>query len=358
MMLILLTLIFTLQFNICAEETGKPLIYIEAEAPDENGVFDLVVSIENFHFVGYQIAVKYDSAAVSPVSDSGDVATKFMEFATEKEHNGIASVGEKLNAESGYFTFTQYCAPGISSDYTKERMMYFVEKTEMYRFRFKNISDGNYGFDIASAFDGDVYDSNFPDGVLVTSFVEERPVIDVVIRYEDTIKSSSSSYYAYAEMYPTNFTKEQRLAGTVYVVNGDYAAAVNGVLFAIDSANKSVVPYEKDGVQYYPLRFVCESLGYTIGWNEFTECVTVTAPDGFVKEIDTNTEERCEIVHDRTMVTGELLTEVVKARIYTYDDGESIVYTGIPEWTPEREAEKDALDAMRYVLLPFFRMFI
>ena len=125
----------------------------------------------------------------------------------------------------------------------------------------------------------------------------------------------------------------------------------------MDSANKSVVPYEKDEVRYLPLRFICESLGYLVGWNEFTECVTITDPEGFVKELDTKTEERCEIVHDRTMVTAELLTELVEARIFT-TDSETVVYTGIPEWTPDRTAEKEALDAMRYVMLPFFRMFI
>ena len=179
----------------------------------------------------------------------------------------------------------------------------------------------------------------------------------ISIKYGEKADSAETPYYLYSELYPKNFTKEQRLAGTVYVTNGDYAAAVNGVLFAIDPANRSVVPYEKDGEQYLPLRFICESLGFTVGWEEATECVTITAKDGKSVMLDTKTSDGTEVVLDRTMVTPGLIEKLTGARVFS-SGGEFVVYTGVPEWTPEREAEKEALNAMRYVMLPFFRMFI
>ncbi len=358
--LILLTLIFTLQLNIFAEETDKPLIYIEAEAPDENGVFDLVVSMEKAHFIVYELGIKYDKTAVVPVCEDGTDAAEFDEFAFENKLNGVSYIGCELDAEKGMFLFTGFVNPGSKGENLRDKMIYIDEKTELYRFTFKVLENKDYGFDIASIYNGDVYSEFFKDGAVILSSLdnEKRYVADIIIKYGGKTADAETPYYLYSELYPANFTKEQRLAGTVYVTNGDYAAAVNGVLFAIDPANKSVVPYEKDGVQYLPLRFICESLGFTVGWEEATECVTITAKDGKSIVLDTKTSDGTEVVLDRTMVAPELLEKLTGARVYATDSDEYIVYTGIPEWTPEREAEKEALNAMRYVMLPFFRMFI
>lgn len=359
-MLILLTLIFTLQLNIFAEETGKPLIYIEAEAPDENGVFDLVVSMEDAHFIVYELGIKYDKTAVMPVGDDAKAAESFDEFALEKRQNGVSYIGCELDTKKGMFLFTGFVNPGSNGENLRDKMIYIDEKTELYRFTFKVLENKNYGFDIASIYNGDVYGEFFKEGAVIMSSLdnEKRYVADVVIKNGGNTVNAESAYYLYSELYPANFTKEQRLAGTVYVVNGDYAAAVNGVLFAIDPANKSVVPYEKDGEQYLPLRFICESLGFTVDWDDATEQVNITAKDGKSFVLDTKTSDGTEVVLDRTMVTPGLLEKLTGARVYATGSGEYIVYTGIPEWTPEREAEKEALNAMRYVMLPFFRMFI
>ena len=358
--LVLLTLIFALQFNICAEETGKPLITIEAEAPDENGIFDLVVSMENAHFIVYELGIKYDKTAVVPVREDGTAAESFDEFALENSLKGVSYIGCELDNEKGMFLFTGYVNPGSKGENLKDKMIYIDDKTELYRFSFKVLEDEDYGFDIASIYNGDVYSEFFKDGAIILSSLddEKRYVADIVVKYGDKTAETETPYYQYSELYPNNFTKEQRLAGTVYVVTGDYAAAVDGVLFAIDSANKSVVPYEKDGKYYLPLRFICESLGYTVGWDEDTEQVAVTDENGNTLVLDTKNSDGTEVVFDRTMVVPELIEKLTGARVYATEADEFIVYTGIPEWTPDRDAEKDALDAMRYVMLPFFRMFI
>jgi hypothetical protein len=99
-------------------------------------------------------------------------------------------------------------------------------------------------------------------------------------------------------------------------------------------------------------------LGYTVGWDEDTEQVAVTDENGNTLVLDTKNSDGTEVVFDRTMVVPELIEKLTGARVYATEADEFIVYTGIPEWTPDRDAEKDALDAMRYVMLPFFRMFI
>lgn len=359
-MLVLLTLVFAFQININAEEMGRPLISIEATEPDENGVFDLVVSLEKGHFIVYELAIKFDGTAVTPVNNKGEATDSFGAFGEENRIEGVSYVGCKLDMENCLFLFTGYVVPGAKGDIFRNKMIYLEDKTELYRFSFKVKESGkDFGFDIASAFNGELYDPFFPDGaVLLSGLAEEkRYVSDVVIRYGDKVKTFETPYYTYNELYPKNFTKEQRLAGTVYLVENDYAAAVDGVLFAVDPANKRVVPFKQDGEMYLPLRFVCESLGYTVGWDEATETVIITDAVGEVKTVDTKSSEGVELVNDRTMVTSGLLQSIIKARVYEANN-EAVVYTGIPEWTPDRQAEKEAIEAMRYVLMPFFRMFV
>ncbi len=360
MIMVLLTLVFSLQFSVFAEEEKTPLITIEAEKPDENGIFDLVVSMEDAHFLVYELAIKFDKTAVVPVDTEGNPAEGFDDFAEENVIKGISYIGTEYDAEKGLFLFTGYVTPGSTGDNFADKMVYFDEKTELYRFTFKVLEEKDYGFDIASFFNGDVYHEFFEDGAIISSSLddEKRYVADIVIKYADVSKETKTAYYFYSELYPNNYTKEQRLSGTVYVVNDDYAAAVNGVLCAIDPANKSVVPYQKDAEQYLPLRFICESLGYTVSWDEATEQVTITGKNGNNTLLDTKASEGVQVVHDRTMVSVGLLEKLIDARVYDAETGEFVIYTSIVEWTPEREAEQQALDAMRYVLLPFFRMFV
>ena len=117
----------------------------------------------------------------------------------------------------------------------------------------------------------------------------------------------------------------------------------------------------------YPLRFVCESLKCSVTWEESTGTASVTRPDGTVQtvrvsgntaESDAMTaEDTLCVENDRILASEALLAKLSGSR--TFDAGAGTVfYTGIPEWTPDRDAEKGALEAMQYVLMPFFRMFL
>ena len=361
--------------GVCAagSEPKDPLILVEVASPDENGYFDVTVSAENLEFLVSEIALRYDTKTVCPVDADGEPAKAFSDFAKAASFDGVSRIGEKADTEKGYFLFTLFAAPGTKSDYVWDTMVHFGEKTELYRFRFKKIADGESGFAVASAYDGGVYDPFFPDGAVITSAKEKRPVSDLAIRVlsadGSTVseKTQKTVYYYYSELYPKNFTKEQRLAGTVYLVKNDYAAAVDGALTAVDPANRAVRPIEKDGKMLYPLRFVCESLKCSVAWEESTGTASVTRPDGTVQtvRVSGNTAESDAMTADDTLCVENdriLASEALLAKLSgsrTFDAGTGTVfYTGIPEWTPERDAEKGALEAMQYVLMPFFRMFL
>jgi len=57
---------------------------------------------------------------------------------------------------------------------------------------------------------------------------------------------------------------------------GKNAAKVNGANIPIDVANTKVVPEIINGRTMLPLRFVAESLGATVGWEQSTQTITIT----------------------------------------------------------------------------------
>ncbi len=367
--LLFLALMLCLSGVAFAAESDSPMVYAEVGAVDENGFFDLVVSAENLDFLVSEFAFRYNKDAVIPVhAENGEPTSEFIAFSSAVSYDGLQRIGQKLNSEKGYFLFTMFASPGSSGDNIRNNMMHFEEKSTLYTFRFKKIADGDMGFCIASAFDGGVYDEMFPDGAVVTSAVSKRHVTGITVKYGETEKKTESVYYYYSELYPTNFTKDERLDGTVYLVMKDYASAVDGALCAIDADNHEVTPFEENGKKYFPLRFVCESFGAEVGWNESDQTVRVAFADGRTASLDTASglvyidgeqiaQSPMPIVHGRTMVTEEVLCAITGARVYDVGTG-TVFYTGIPEWTPERDAEKEALSAMQYVLMPFFRMFL
>jgi hypothetical protein len=70
----------------------------------------------------------------------------------------------------------------------------------------------------------------------------------------------------------------ERLAGTVILQNGNYAAVIGGYLAPVDSDNKSVTPYVNgDGRSMVPLRFISEALGATVGWDGAKQQIAISS---------------------------------------------------------------------------------
>jgi hypothetical protein len=63
---------------------------------------------------------------------------------------------------------------------------------------------------------------------------------------------------------------------TIELWIGWSAARVNGVDIPIDAANANVVPEIISSRTMLPLRFVTESLGATVGWEQSTQTITIT----------------------------------------------------------------------------------
>lgn len=349
-------LLFVIVFAVST--AGQSTAYFEASEPDESGVFTLTFSLEDVRTLAFEFAVRYDKTAVMPVNAKGEEAAAFEGFSEAQTYDTLMFIGEELNKEAGYFVFTGFANPGAKeSAHFADKCFVAAEKTPVYTFSFRKISDADPAFSIASAFDGGVYHEAFPEGALVSAVGNTLIPTEVKTTYNGNTATSMSQTVYYEQTHPRNYTKEQRLKNTVYLAVNDYASAVDGVLKAIDPANRDVRPYEKDGTRYYPFRFVAENLGYTVGWDEETQNATFAKGDNSGYVPTANGDPNVEVVHDRTMVTAEVLWETLGVSVYT-GDGYSVVYDSLVAWDETRDAEKEALSAMQYVLMPFFRMFI
>lgn len=57
---------------------------------------------------------------------------------------------------------------------------------------------------------------------------------------------------------------------TIVMTVGKTEALVNGIPLITDAA-----PFQKNGTVYIPLRFLAENLGFTVGWREETQTITI-----------------------------------------------------------------------------------
>ena len=169
--------------------------------------------------------------------------------------------------------------------------------------------------------------------------------------------------YAAEEM-----TKKERLENTLYLQSNNYASAKDGVLTVIDAEDKSVTPKILDGVFYVPLRFVLESFGIEVGWDDSVKSVTasgggkniiisVNDDTASLGEVSVKLDYDCYIDNSKTYLALEDVSKIIKCSTYRYGANRSAVIAVGEEWNSDRDAEKQAHSAMEFAISPFFKMF-
>lgn len=164
-------------------------------------------------------------------------------------------------------------------------------------------------------------------------------------------------------------TKGQRLEKTVYLQNLNYAAACDGVLTVINPNDKTITPLYNESKFYIPLRFVLEYYGVAVSWEHETKTVIMKAGEREYRLLTNDStmsygentkqlENPCFIVRGTTFIAFDDIDEIITCKTYYFDEYKSGVVIAGEEWNPERQAEKDALDAMEFAVSPFFKMFV
>ena len=165
-----------------------------------------------------------------------------------------------------------------------------------------------------------------------------------------------------------SMTKQTRLEKTLYLQSNNYASAKDGVLTVIDREDKTVTPKIVDGVFYVPLRYVMESFGITVGWNDSVKSVVVSGGNKnlflsvnddtvTLENISVSLEHDCFIDNSRTYIALSDVSKLIKCHTHYYQSNKAAVITVGEEWDESRDAEKQAHSAMEFAVSPFFKMF-
>ena len=123
-------------------------------------------------------------------------------------------------------------------------------------------------------------------------------------------------------------TKQERLKGTIYLQNLNYAAACDGVLTIINPNDKTITPLFKENEFYVPLRFVLEHYGVKVSWEHETKTVIMMAGEkeyrlstkDSVMSIGENTKQLpnpCFIINGTTYVDFDDIARIINCKIYS-----------------------------------------
>lgn len=191
----------------------------------------------------------------------------------------------------------------------------------------------------------------------------------LVVAQDSAPGEDAGSLVVFADEEETKEPEELTLrrAGTIFLQIGNYAAVTEGKLTWIDLDNKGVLPYIKEDRTMVPLRFLTESLGATVGYNDQTRGITVTLNDtvmeltvgektyllnGEVYEMDC----AAEIMENRTFVPVRFVSEALGKAVKWLDAERMVVITD-PQapWNEAGSAEQAVLAEVRLNLSPLGR---
>jgi len=169
---------------------------------------------------------------------------------------------------------------------------------------------------------------------------------------------------------PAVLTKEQRNAGTVGLQIGNYAAVKEGGLTWIDRDNKNVVPYIKNRRTMVPLRYISESLGADVFWDNDTRTATVKKGDKviqvpigadhyLVNGVKYTQDAPAEIVERRTFVPIRCIAEALACDVEWENTNRLVIIAPIAApWDLNGETEQIVMNDWLLVMSPLLRDFV
>jgi|GEM_PF-6248738 len=238
----------------------------QVSEPDAQGVVTATLVIKNANFMVVNGMVSYNPAVLQPIQADGTAATSFAEFRTFPTagySRCFTEFGCSLDTTAGIISFTNFMMPGTPSydglPVGNDLLQADANGIAVYRFSFKVLGTGLYGFGLAYDEDGKggfILSDGDPEYLsLVFKVIEPNmhPVIEepVDVLPGDEIPENDAQNLAL------------RANNTVILLIGYANAAANGVILPVDPADASIAPYIKAGADrtMVPVRFIAESLG-------------------------------------------------------------------------------------------------
>jgi len=375
-----LILVLCLAFSFCAmaEETAdKAKVVFQVSEVDENGNFNVDLTIYNSTFKGFLGTLVYDKAVVAPAGET------FEEFASipAKAYDGEEEVADWLVGKSSkvsegkidlvYVLNTKAKYPN-SIVSAKFQALASENGLTVASMKFKKLADGKPAFNVEksniSANGFSLVNSNGLVSCDVHINVPESMGESVVISIDGTVKTVASDE-SEADEETMRKRVQRRSNGTLFLQVGNYATVSDSLLKWIDKDNKAVMPYIKDNRTYVPLRFIAEELNSKVSYNGDTREVTIeTAKTILIFKIGSTeytddglkktTDAAPEIVNNRTFVPIRVVSEALNRSVEWLGTDKMVVITAKDyPWDNENKVEKDLLNEIKLMISPMLRDF-
>ena len=356
-----------------AEDAGTAeVVFSATEKADD--IIELDLMVKNATFRGMQLAVRYDKSVITPVKQSGEAAVDFADFSERTEESiPFSTVGLLLEAEKGLFGLTVFIMPGAQDENINSLGEYIADESgvNLFKFRFKRISEGSPAFEIAFEDAEKPYQNALKEGFIISN-AAGKPGTTVSFAYDEkepqqtTITAPKPSVTDPAEAEP-EYTSEDRKKDVIMLQIGRNLAIAYNKKVAIDPDNDQVVPYITNDRTLVPIRFVAETLGAEVLWEEGWDGCIIKKGETEIKltfgsaEFAVNGEKvefdaPIELTQDRTMVPIRFVSEQLGCDVYWNDLNKAVVISPADNpWNEDRETEIIALNEMLVTLLPIMQ---
>lgn len=332
-----------------------PKVSLEVSEADSFGNITAYLKVHNTTFQGIEAVISYNPEYVMLNEDSvkqnfGQNATSSQKLMTLVE--GICDTEKGLITVAGITNINQPVPNElVSEDY---KISAGSEGVTVATITFSKIKDGNNGikFAVTDDFDGVILAENGK----TLSFTAEIKNNDEVITYKVSGNDKSELE-----------KRQERLKDTIIFQIGNYAVSKEGTLCHIDTTNKKVYPFIQKDRTFVPLRFIAESLGLEVLWDEQTETVTLKKEENeliftinkstYIKNGEELTLDSPPILQEsRTFVPLRAVSEGFNKDVCWIEESNSVVISPKDNpWDVDNSIEQDLMNDTMIILSPFIR---
>ncbi len=360
----LLTILMILSFaTLVSADSPANVDFTVNETGD--GIVELKLSVKNATFMGIQAAVRYNTNALIPVDADLNPVNNFNKFATlDEKAEFFNTIGLSLDSEKGIFGFTLYIMPGTEEEGINEKNEFVADNNgiNLYTFRFKKISDQSFDFEIATEDETKHYQSTLKEGLIIANYTASLEA-NISFRYDQEKVVETVVKPRPVAPQVQQITSKERKQDVICLQVGKSLTVTHGKKALIDPSDTLVVPYISNDRTMVPLRFIVESLGAEVLWEEGSNGCTIKK-DGTEIELTFGSAEfkvngesviydaPIEITRDRTMVPVRFVSEQLDCHVYWNELNKAVVISPKTNpWIEDRKAEITALNEILVTLL-------
>lgn len=359
-----------LSFPAFAENDSKVLL--DVSVPDSSGKIEAVLKAFDINFQAFDAVIAYNKEFVKPDLDL--TKEKFGETAysldgTSLETSLLSLIKATDDSEKGllYISGMTNLSQPVPNKNVSENYSVSADSKgiTLATITFNKIKDGDAKIRFATKTDENFAES-IPNGITIAQGGHELPFTAEV---KTEAQEQIISFYVEGTKTPEDNTEKRskRIKDTLILQLGNYAAAKEGNLCHIDPLNKKVVPFTLNNRTLIPLRFIAESHGLEVSWQDETQTVTLSSPETelvFVIGENEYTKDGVSYPLDcpatlkeaRTFVPLRAVAEGFSKDVCWIESMSCIVISPLDNpWNTENITEKELLNDALTIMSPFIR---